>query len=443
MNTVTFGTDGVRGPFGTPPIDRHTCLRIGQAAGAVLGKHGTALIARDTRHSGPELEAALAEGLAAAGIKVHLGGVLPTAALSLAVRDVGAALGIMITASHNPATDNGVKLFAPEGTKISDFDQQQIERLINAKAPPAPTERPASITADPALADPYLALVRGKIAGQPLSGLKLAVDCANGASSRWAPELLAEAGAELVTIHDQPDGHNINLKCGSTHPESLAKTVLDEGCDAGIAFDGDADRVLLVDEMGGLIDGDQILARLATDGQAAGTLTTTHVIATVMSNMGLARYLERLGLQLERTPVGDRHVAARLVELEANLGGEQSGHILMPDLLPTGDGLMAGLLPLISLAGSQEPASVHLRPFTPLPQILHNLRHGGGRPLIEPQVKAAIFQAVRTLGTDGRVLVRASGTEPLIRIMAEAETRSQAQAAIDLIAGTISQAGAK
>jgi phosphoglucosamine mutase len=442
MSKIKFGTDGIRGLANCRPVDPQTLYQIGLAVGEVLGQGGLGFVATDSRRSGAMLQAAVSAGIAATGTSIAQGGVMPTAALSLAVQDRQASFGLMITASHNPACDNGIKIFASGGRKISDTQQIDLETRINAPEQVSLAEPGAigRIEADAGITEPYLKLVRSLINDQPLSGLKLVVDCANGASSALAPKLLGEAGAEVIAIHDQPDGDNINANCGSTHPKTLQEQVLASGASAGIAFDGDADRVLLVDETGTLVDGDQILARLATDWQKEGALKEGRVIATVMSNMGLDRYLGTLGLELERTPVGDRHVAERLAERGANLGGEQSGHILMPDLLPSGDGLISGLMPLLSLARSGLPASVHLRPFTALPQILHNVRFTGSNPLIQPAVKAAIRQAIKTLGASGRVLVRPSGTEPLIRVMAEAQTRAQAQAAIDLIAGTITQA---
>ncbi|PHR63069.1 MAG: phosphoglucosamine mutase [Robiginitomaculum sp.] len=443
MNRIKFGTDGIRGLAGTAPIDADTARKVGFAAGQVLADHGTAFMARDPRQSGPMLETALAEGLCAAGTEVQLGGIMPTAALALAIQSQQADLGVMITASHNPARDNGIKLFASGGSKISDAQQAQMETIINQSADPLAGKpaKAATITDNNRLADPYLALVHGLITGWPLHGIKLVVDCANGAASCFAPMLLAEAGAEIVSIHHQPDGTNINLNCGSTHPQSLQQRVLSEQAHAGIAFDGDADRVLLVDETGGLIDGDQILARLATDWKAKNKLAGKSVVATVMSNGGLATYLSGLDVHLERSAVGDRHVADRMAEIKANLGGEQSGHILLPEILPSGDGLIAGLLPLLGLAASGQLASQYLRPFEPLPQLLHNVRHTGGNPLIDLAVKTAIRKVVQQLGKEGRVLVRASGTEPLIRIMAEANTLEMAQSAIDQIAAAIVDAG--
>ncbi len=440
MDRIKFGTDGIRGLAGIAPVDARTAGKIGFAAGQVLGDQGAALIGRDPRQSGPMLEAALARGLSKAGIEVQLAGILPTAALALAVESHKADLGVMITASHNPAHDNGIKLFARGGSKISDAQQTQIETIINQSAE-LPKGKPATIIENNRLADPYLALVHGLITGWPLQGIKLVVDCANGAASCFAPMLLAEAGAEIIAIHDQPDGTNINLDCGSTHPQSLQEKVLAEQAHVGIAFDGDADRVLLVDETGGLIDGDQILARLAKDWKAQDKLAGNSVVATVMSNGGLAHYLSELDVHLERSAVGDRHVAARLVEISGNLGGEQSGHILLPELLPSGDGLIAGLLPLLRLAASGQLTSQYLRPFVPLPQLLHNVRHTGGNPLVVTSVKTTIRKVVQQLGKEGRVLVRASGTEPLIRIMAEATTTEMAQSAIDQIAAAIGEVG--
>lgn len=443
MSGIKFGTDGVRGIANIVPMDPETVFRIGLAAGQVLGNRGVALTGCDGRRSGPMLESALAAGLASAGVSVRFGGVIPTAAVSLAVKQQTADLGVMITASHNPATDNGVKLFAAGGSKISDVEQSSIEGLINdpQSMPKVSPQQIGDVKPDQSVGDLYCNLVRAMIPAKSLAGLKLVVDCANGAASAFAPQILDEAGANVAAIHHQPDGDNINYNCGSTYPKSLQEAVIAKKADIGIAFDGDADRVLLVDEQGQLIDGDQILARLATDWKYDQILRGNCVVATVMSNMGLERYLTELGLGLERTSVGDRHVAARMAELQTNLGGEQSGHILLPDALPSGDGLACSLLLLSSLAKAAKLASQHLRPFIANPQIVHNLRHAGGDPLVQPAVKTAIRGVVKALGKDGRVLVRASGTEPLIRIMAEAKTTEQAQTAIDTIAKAISAVG--
>jgi len=441
MTTIKFGTDGVRGTANIVPMDPQTVFHIGQAAGQVLGDSGKAIIATDGRRSGDMLQAALTAGLASTGVNCSTGGIMPTAALALAVQAAKADLGVMITASHNPATDNGVKLFAFGGRKISNAQQSQIENLINnpQKVNYCQPQDIGQILTDDGIVDAYVGLVEELIKDKPLVGLKLVVDCANGAASKLALKLLAKAGADIIAIFDQPNGDNINQNCGSTYPQALAKQVIASGADAGIAFDGDADRVVLVDETGQLIDGDQILARLATDWQQQGSLQGDQVIATVMSNMGLENYLQNIGVLLVRTAVGDRHVAAKMKQLNANLGGEQSGHILLPTIISSGDGLISGLLPLISLAKSNLPASQHLQCFTANPQILHNLRYNGGDPLSTKEVKAVISDVEKNLGTSGRVLVRASGTEPLIRIMVEAKTTAAAQTAIDQIAEVINR----
>jgi phosphoglucosamine mutase len=441
MSKIKFGTDGVRGTANISPMDPQTVFYIGLAAGQVLGKGGKAIIATDGRRSGSMLQAAFSAGMASTGVTSRTGGIMPTAALSLAVQATKADLGIMITASHNPAIDNGVKLFAVDGSKISDAQQSQIENLINNPKQIIQCEPHGigQIITDDSIVDAYTQLLQELIKDEPLAGLKLVIDCANGAASKIAPELLVEAGADITAIFDKPNGDNINQDCGSTHPQNLSKAVIASNADAGIAFDGDADRVLLVDEAGKLIDGDQILARLATDWKQQGILQGDRVIATVMSNMGLQNYLQGIGVSLVRTAVGDRHVAAKMQELKANLGGEQSGHILLPAIIPSGDGLISGLLPLISLAKSGVPASQHLQCFTANPQILHNLRHNSGDPLSTPAVTAVISDVENTLGTSGRVLVRASGTEAIIRIMVEAKTVNAAQAAIDKIVKAITE----
>ncbi len=443
MKHIKFGTDGVRGKTGRPPIDEQTMVRIGYAAGKTLAQAGTALIGRDSRASGTILEAAIAKGLIMAGAKVEVAGVVPTAAVSLAVQSTSASMGVMITASHNPASDNGVKLFSANGGKISDSDQTKIEDILNdamaISGKPAPFDQGAAFT--DTVADIYRSKIRQFTSNKPLAGLKLVVDCANGSASSLAPELLNEAGADVIAIHHKPDGNNINENCGSSYTQNLCREVVTQKADVGIAFDGDADRVILVDELGGLIDGDHILARLANDWHNAGKLRAGCVIATVMSNMALEKYLSAIGVRLERVAVGDRHVAARMKELDANLGGEQSGHIMLPDLLASGDGLLAGLLLLLSLAKSTKQASQHLKPFVPNPQLLRNVSFSGGRPLENHLVKTAIEQQQQSLGDTGRLLVRASGTEPLIRIMAEAQTEEQANQAITKIAEAIAKTG--
>ncbi len=430
---IKFGTDGVRGPADTFPINGRGMAQIANAACALLKSGDTVLIGRDTRRSGTTLEKNLAEAFAAAGINVFLAGVLPTAAVALAVKETGAALGIMITASHNPASDNGIKIFGPDGAKLDDPAQNQIQaRLDNPQKTDVHNGAAGTITATDAAAALYQQAFLDLAPNQPLTGLDLVVDCANGAASRLAPKILRALGADVTELFTAPDGQNINADCGSTAPRHVCAAVRKYGADAGLAFDGDADRLLLVDDLGQPVDGDFILAITARAWQAQNRLKGKEIAATLMSNMGLEEYLHSLGLELARTKIGDRHVSAHLAQSGGNLGGEQSGHILLPDLMPSGDGLLAAITPLIDLCQSGKPAHQCWRPYTPVPQNLHNIRYApGSAPLQNPAIKAAIKTAVQKLKTKGRLLVRASGTEPLIRIMVEAKDEALGAAVMD------------
>ncbi len=439
MNMIKFGTDGIRGKAGAPPIDAPSLRRIGQAAAAMLGPGAEVLVGRDSRASGVALESALAQGLRSGGAQVLLGGVVPSAAVGLAVRARGAALGIMLTASHNPACDNGVKFFGPHGDKLDRASQGALQDRINAdSAPGAPRSPEGTVERTGAIAASYARAIKAITADGTLQGLDLVVDCANGAASVLAPQLLRETGARVTALHASPDGSNINRQCGSTAPQSLQQKVVELKADAGIAFDGDADRVLMTDETGALVDGDLMLAVLARDWQDHSLLRGQAVVATQMSNLGLQHYLESLGLRLLRPPVGDRHVAQCMHDTGVNLGGEQSGHLRLPDLCPTGDGLVAALAVLKVLAASPEPASQVLRPFAPVPQFLRNVpRPPGPDPVAQAMVRQAISDAEKLLGAEGRLLVRPSGTEPLIRIMAESPDRALAHQAIDMVADAL------
>ncbi len=433
---ITFGTDGVRGKANQAPIDAISLCRIGQAAAHMVGQGALVFVGRDTRASGPMLEAALSAGLSSGGANVLLAGVVPTAAVGLAVRDRGAALGVMLTASHNPAEDNGIKFFGRSGDKLDEAEQDALQDLINAAdqhsiRPETPIGR---IDQTSAVHELYTNAVMAAATGASLTGMHLVLDCANGAASHLAPQILLDLGAKIDVLHANPDGKNINLECGSTAPEVLQQQVTALGADVGIAFDGDADRVLLVDEKGGLIDGDLLLASIAHNWSTNGVLRAGAVVATHMSNLGLQHYLQDIGIDLERTQVGDRYVAARLDELGANLGGEQSGHLRLPDLCPSGDGLIAAVAALRVLAASDSPASKILRPFSPLPQFMHNvIRPKGADPMEAEAVKKACDEANAVLGGTGRLLVRPSGTEPLIRVMAECENPHTARQAIKLV----------
>lgn len=444
MKAIKFGTDGVRGKANRAPIDALSLCRIGQAAARLVGPGALVFVGRDTRASGPMLESAITAGLSSGGANVLLAGIVPTAAVGLAVRERGAALGIMLTASHNPAEDNGIKFFGRSGDKLDEQAQDALQDEINTNK--ASSGKSSTIIGridrTSAVSELYAQAVKAAAPGKPLKGMHLVVDCANGAASFLAPQILTELGAKIDVLHATPDGKNINLECGSTAPEILQQAVTANGADAGIAFDGDADRVLLVDEKGGLIDGDLLLASIAQNWAEAGLLRGGAVVATQMSNLGLEKFLTGLSLTLERTAVGDRFVAARLDEIGANLGGEQSGHLRMPDLCPSGDGLIAAVAALQVLSASNNPASVALRPFTALPQFMTNLALPNGAALLKRQhVRSACEQAIKVLGETGRLLVRPSGTEPLIRIMAECESPHTARQAIKIVADAIKETG--
>lgn len=438
-----FGTDGIRGTANKAPMDAVTALRLGQAAGRYFNR-GThrhrVVIGKDTRLSGYMLEPALTAGFVGAGMDVVLVGPLPTPAIALLTRSLRADLGVMISASHNPYEDNGIKLFGPDGLKLTDEQEMEIEALMAgdlaaALVPPSRLGRASRLEDAPGR---YIEAAKQSFhRGLTLEGLRIVVDCANGAAYKVAPTVLWELGAEVVPIGVAPDGFNINKGVGSTAPGQLAALVQERRADLGIALDGDADRLVLVDEAGQVIDGDQILALVARSWHAQGTLRGGAVVATVMSNMGLERFLGQRGLKLLRTAVGDRYVGERMREEGCNLGGEQSGHMIMPDFGTTGDGLIAALQVLAVLVEEKRPASEALRCFTPLPQRLVNVRYAGPSPLHDEGVKAAIAAEEAALGARGRVLIRASGTEPVIRVMAEAEEEALVEATVARLAETI------
>ncbi|MBK1664860.1 phosphoglucosamine mutase [Rhodospirillum rubrum] len=425
-----FGTDGVRGTANREPMTADTALRIGMAAGHLLrnGDHRhTVVIGKDTRLSGYMLEPALAAGFISVGMDVVLLGPLPTPAVAMLTRSLRADLGVMITASHNPFQDNGIKLFGPDGYKLSDAQEATIEALLD-NGLEGQRAGPTALGKARRLDDcngRYVEFVKSTFPrGRRLEGLRIVVDCAHGAAYRVAPKVLWELGATIVPIGVTPDGTNINKDCGSLHSRVMCETVVREGADLGVALDGDADRVVLCDEKGALVDGDQLLALIGRNWKRAGTLQGGGVVATVMSNLGLERFLKGEGLALARTPVGDRYVVEHMRAEGYNLGGEQSGHIVMSDFGTTGDGLMAALQVLSTLVGEDRPASEVLDVFTPLPQLLRNVRVAGHDPraiLADPQVARAVSAGEGRLNGGGRLLIRKSGTEPLIRVMAEGE----------------------
>ncbi len=422
-----FGTDGIRGKANVAPMTAETALQLGQAAGLIFvrGNHRhQVVIGKDTRLSGYMIEPALVAGFIGAGMDVILVGPLPTPAIAMLTRSLRADLGVMISASHNHFEDNGIKLFGPDGFKLSDQTELEIELLMAADRSDklaAPSKLGRAVRLNDA-GGRYIEAAKGTFPrGRTLTGLKIVVDCANGAAYSVAPTVLWELGATIIPVGVEPDGFNINKGCGSTVPAFLCAKVLEHGADLGLALDGDADRLLLSDERGEIIDGDQILGLIGQYWGQAGRLTGNGIVATVMSNLGLERFLAGEGLTLHRTQVGDRYVAERMRASGINVGGEQSGHVILSDYATTGDGLVAALQVLAVLVGQNRPASEACRLFDPLPQRLQNVRFNGGSPLKDPHVLAAIAAAEGELGASGRLLLRMSGTEPVLRVMAEGE----------------------
>jgi phosphoglucosamine mutase len=428
MTRKLFGTDGVRGTANIHPMTAEMALRIGAAVGRYFRREGGStvhrvVIGKDTRLSGYMFENALTAGLTSTGMNVLLLGPVPTPAVGLLTTSMRADLGVMISASHNPASDNGIKFFGPDGFKLSDEAEAEIERLIEQGVEPAKANNIGRAKRIDDGRFRYVERVKSTFpAGLRLDGIKVVVDCANGAAYRAAPEVLWELGADVIPVGVSPDGRNINLDCGSTHPRLAAETVVAHGADLGICLDGDADRVILIDEQGQVADGDQIMALLAARWADEGRLKGGALVATVMSNLGLERFLAARGVGLERTNVGDRYVVERMRAGGFNLGGEQSGHIVMTDYATTGDGLMAGLQFLAEMVRTGQPASALTRSFAPVPQLLQNVRYTDGQtPLDAASVQSAIAAAEVDLTGSGRLLIRKSGTEPLIRVMAECE----------------------
>ncbi len=441
-----FGTDGIRGTANSDPMTAEVALRLGQAAGLLFtrGSHRhRVVIAKDTRLSGYMLEPALTAGFIGAGMDVTLVGPLPTPAVAMLTRSLRADLGVMLSASHNPFQDNGIKLFGPDGFKLSDEAEAQIEALMDLDvsrqlAPPARLGRAARLDDAPGR---YIEAAKATFPrGKRLDDLKIVVDCANGAAYKVAPTVLWELGATVISTGVSPDGFNINKDCGSTSPKSLCEQVLAHGADLGIALDGDADRVLLADEHGHLIDGDQILALIARSWASLGRLAGGGIAATVMSNLGLEHLLAGLSLRLERTQVGDRYVAERMRAMGMNVGGEQSGHLILSDFSTTGDGLVAALQVLAVIVEQGRAASEVCRVFSPFPQVLKNVRFAGESPLRQDCIQAAIRDSEARLGTSGRLLIRESGTEPLIRVMAEGEDEAVIGALVDELVAMIAEA---
>jgi phosphoglucosamine mutase len=445
MTRKLFGTDGVRGRANTHPMTAEVAMRLGMAAGRHFtnGAHRhRVVIGKDTRRSGYMIENALAAGFLSVGMDVDFLGPVPTPAVGMLTRSLRADIGVMISASHNPFEDNGIKLFGPDGFKLSDEDEAAIERGMDG-APDL--VQPAEIGSAVRLEDGRGRYIEFAKASFPrryqLSGLKIVVDCANGAAYRTAPQVLWELGAEVVRIGTSPDGENINLGCGSTAPALCQKTVVDERADLGIALDGDADRVHIIDEKGRIVDGDQMMALIATRWSRGGHLAGNTLVATVMSNLGLERVLAEHGIALRRTRVGDRYVVEAMRAGNFNLGGEQSGHIILADHVTTGDGLLAALQVLAALVEEQKPASELCRLFEPVPQLLRNVRFNpAARPLEDAGVRAAIASGEARLNGQGRLVIRASGTEPLIRVMGEAGDPVLLESVVEEICGAVGAA---
>jgi phosphoglucosamine mutase len=440
MTRKYFGTDGIRGLTNSAPMTAAIAMKVGQAAGTRFLRGGhkhRVVIAKDTRLSGYMMESALTAGFTSVGMDVIQCGPIPTPAVALLTRSLRADLGVMISASHNAYQDNGIKLFGPDGYKLSDADEAEIEAMIDADVALA---EPQSIGRARRIDDArgrYIHFAKSTFPENlRLDGLKIVVDCAHGAAYAVAPEALWELGAEVDAIGISPNGFNINDRIGSTHPKALQMRVLETGADIGIALDGDADRLIIVDEKGQVVDGDQIMALVTGHAQDMGTLKGGGLVATVMSNLGLERWLTKRGLTLHRAGVGDRYVLEAMKAGGFNIGGEQSGHLILADHSTTGDGLVAALQVLAALVASGKPASEVLHLFDPLPQVLKSVRFTGA-PLDDARVKAVIADGEARLNGHGRLLIRTSGTEPVIRVLAEGEDKRLVKQVVDEICAAV------
>ena len=441
-----FGTDGIRGTANIDPMTAEVALKVGMAAGQIFtrGDHRhTVVIGKDTRLSGYMLEPALTAGFIGMGMDVIMVGPMPTPAIAMLTRSLRADLGVMISASHNAFEDNGIKLFGPDGYKLSDATEAQIEALV-AEGSTRELAPAAELGRAKRLEDAegrYIEFAKNTFPkGLRLDGLKIVIDCANGAAYKAAPAALWELGADVVRLGVSPDGFNINKDCGSTNTDLMRETVVMQGADLGIALDGDADRVIIADEQGNSVDGDQIMALVSEAWHRSTRLLGGGIVSTVMSNLGLEKYLNSIGLSLVRTQVGDRHVVEHMRQNGFNVGGEQSGHIVLNDYNTTGDGLIAALEVLAVLVQSGKKASEVCRLFDPYPQLLRNVRFGGAMPLDAKPVKEAVKDGEARLGDTGRLLIRASGTEPLIRVMAEGEDENLIAEIVDNICVAVEQA---
>ena len=443
MKRKYFGTDGIRGQSNVFPMTPDLAMRVGVAVGTIFrnGAHRhRVVIGKDTRLSGYMLENALVAGFTAAGLDVFLLGPIPTPGVAMLTRSLRADIGVMISASHNPFQDNGIKLFGPDGYKLSDEMEGQIEDLLDKDMTPQLAKSQEIGRAKRVEGDIYRYIEHAKRTlprDVTLQGLRIAIDCANGAAYKVAPLALWELGADVVTIGNEPNGLNINLECGSTHPAALSRKVHEVRADIGIALDGDADRVLIVDENGTVVDGDQLMAVIADSWASDGLLKGSGIVATVMSNLGLERYLNGRGLDLQRTKVGDRYVVEHMRQHGFNVGGEQSGHIVLSDFGTTGDGLVAALQVLACVKRQDKTVSEICHSFEPVPQVLKNVRVSAGKPLENATVRQAIADAEAELAGNGRLLIRPSGTEPLIRVMAEGDDHAQVERIVDELVGVI------
>ncbi len=444
MGRNYFGTDGIRGRTNAGVMTAATAMKVGQAAGTrfLRGSHKhRVVIGKDTRLSGYMLENALVAGFTSVGMDVILLGPMPTPAVALLTRELRADVGVMISASHNPYEDNGIKLFGPDGFKLSDADEAAIEAMLEQDLALAPSPQIGRARRIDDARGRYIHAVKASLPDDVrLDGLKIVVDCANGAAYQVAPSAVWELGAEVVAIGVSPNGTNINDKCGSTHLDLVKESVVASGADIGIALDGDADRLIVVDEKGQTVDGDQIMALIGSQLAARGELRGGGVVATVMSNLGLERFLDSKGLSLVRAKVGDRYVLEAMKAGGYNVGGEQSGHMIMLDHATTGDGTIAALQVLAALVKSGKRASELMHLFDPVPQLLKNVRFAGGKPLDDARVKAVIAEAEAQLSGRGRLVIRPSGTEPVIRVMAEGDDAGEVEQVVDAICDAVKEA---
>jgi len=447
MSRQYFGTDGIRGPANRHPMTSEIALKVGMAAGKLFSKGGPyrhrVVIGKDTRLSGYMIESALMSGFTAVGMDVFLLGPMPTPAVAMLTRSLRADLGVMISASHNHYADNGIKLFDPDGYKLSDEAEGRIEALMAAPTAEllAPADKIGRAKRIESAQERYIEYAKRTLSRDiRFNDLRVVIDCANGAGYQVAPDALWELGAEVVKVGVEPNGLNINFECGSTSPEALCEKVREVRADIGIALDGDADRVVIVDEKGQIVDGDQIMAVIAESWHRRGKLTAGGVVATVMSNLGLERYLSGLDLAMVRTPVGDRYVVEHMRKHGYNVGGEQSGHIVLSDFTTTGDGLITALQVLSVVVSTGKPVSQVCKRFDRLPQILENVHYADGAPLEQDAVKKAIDLGKARLGQNGRLVIRPSGTEPVIRVMAEGDDERLVHQVVGEIAEAVRKA---